>query len=356
VTEQTVTAVVNGDGEIEDDEEFFVNLSNAVGGAIVDAQGQGTIKDDDTPAIGVISHWTADNTEVDAEGRNDGVLVSGASYATGQIGQAFSFDGVDDRVLIADDPSLQLTESMTIEGWVRVDSFPASGHGLILFRGDDRGGLDPYQLTTTPDGKIRFQVSSLSNSTRLEASMPLGEFVYLAATLDDVTGDASLYLNGVQMVHTVTTVRPFGNLDSASNPSIGIGNHGGYPTTPHNFPFHGLIDELKIHDQALSATDVLANFNAGKGSLLPTISISDDSVIEGQTRIQLVDDFVAPQAGGIYDPRGIAFGPDGDLFVASSGPAQVLRFDGTTGVLKVLQFILECLDLLLGNLHFHVGL
>jgi hypothetical protein len=33
--------------------------------------------------------------------------------------------------------------------------------------------------------------------------------------------------------------------DPASNPSIGIGNHGGYPATPDTFPFHGLIDELR---------------------------------------------------------------------------------------------------------------
>ena len=36
----------------------------------------------------------------------------------GHIGQAFSFDGVDDRVVIDDSPSLALTESMTIEAWV----------------------------------------------------------------------------------------------------------------------------------------------------------------------------------------------------------------------------------------------
>ena len=67
-----------------------------------------------------------------------------------------SFDGVDDRVVVADDPSLQLTKSMTIEGWVQVDSFPDAqqNHAPILFRGDDRGGLDPYVLTAKYDGSI----------------------------------------------------------------------------------------------------------------------------------------------------------------------------------------------------------
>ncbi|NKB89314.1 MAG: hypothetical protein GKS06_13935 [Acidobacteria bacterium] len=42
-------------------------------------------------------------------------------------------------------------------------------------------------------------------------------------------------------------------------------------------------------------------------------------------------DFVASGAGGLVGPTGIAFGPDGDLYVGSSGSNQVLRFDGDTG-------------------------
>jgi hypothetical protein len=47
-TEKTVTVAVNGDTLVEPDESFFVNLSNATGGAtIADDQGVGTIVNDD---------------------------------------------------------------------------------------------------------------------------------------------------------------------------------------------------------------------------------------------------------------------------------------------------------------------
>ena len=91
-----------------------------------------------------------------------------------------------------------------------------------------------------------------------------------------------LYLNGILVSQGVTSVRPFGALDPASNPGVGIGSHGGYPSTPHKFLFNGLIDELKLYNHALSQADVLANFNATKGSLQPVISISDSSGVEGQ--------------------------------------------------------------------------
>ena len=78
----------------------------------------------------------------------------------------------------------------------------------------------------------------------------------MAATLDDATGAMKLYMNGELVAQTVTTVRPFGDLDPASNPGVGIGNHGGYPTTPHNFPFDGLIDELSVYNRALTAGEI----------------------------------------------------------------------------------------------------
>jgi len=46
-TSETVTVVVNGDANVETDETFFVNLSNPTNATITDAQGTGTITNDD---------------------------------------------------------------------------------------------------------------------------------------------------------------------------------------------------------------------------------------------------------------------------------------------------------------------
>ena len=62
---------------------------------------------------------------------------------------------------------------------------------------------------------------------------------------------------------------------------------------------------------------------------------SRNSIIQFDDHGNLLGDFVAPGAGGLTDPQGITFGPDGDLFVASHtgipGTNAVLRFDGLTG-------------------------
>ena len=235
---------------------------------------------------------------------------------------------------MADRPSLALTESMTIEGWVRVDSFPSQSgqHGTILFRGDDRGGLDPYFLHVNPDGTIFFGISAGTSGAGLSAPMPSGEFVHVAATLDNATGQMNLYLNSVRVAHQITTARPFGDLDPGSNPGLGIGNHGGYPTTPHNFPFHGLIDELKVYDQALTAEEVAVNFHDTKGDITPSITISDAFVTEGETSMNFLGAFVEVGSGGLTAPRDMAYGPDGNFYVVSADTDSVLRYDEETGV------------------------
>ncbi len=63
VTSQTLTVLVNGDTLGENDETFFVNLSTPTNAAIIDAQGQGTISDDDFAlAIDDVAIYPEDST------------------------------------------------------------------------------------------------------------------------------------------------------------------------------------------------------------------------------------------------------------------------------------------------------
>ena len=52
-TSKTFTVTLNGDAVVEPDETVLVNLTNAVGATIIDAQGVGTITNDDGPTLSI---------------------------------------------------------------------------------------------------------------------------------------------------------------------------------------------------------------------------------------------------------------------------------------------------------------
>ena len=112
-----------GDTLSEGSEVFYVDLSEPDNAVITVPRGTGMIVGDDgglAPPPGLVSWWTADGTAADLMQRNDAELVDGTTFAPGMVGQAFDFDGVDDRVQLPDSESLKLTESLSIEGWMLV--------------------------------------------------------------------------------------------------------------------------------------------------------------------------------------------------------------------------------------------
>jgi hypothetical protein len=216
------------------------------------------------PSVGLVSWWPGDGDALDLAGDNNGSPHSGVMFAPGMVGQAFSFDGKRSGLTVSDAENLKITDSLTISAWIFINSFPQGGTaGNILFRGDDRAALDPYVLDTQADGTVQFHLESLTKGVNLYAPVPKGQFVHVAATFDAAVGLMRIYLNGILTAQMVTDVSPFRELDSHFNPSFGIGNHGGYPKTPHNGPFHGLIDELQLYNRELSASEVQAIVSAG---------------------------------------------------------------------------------------------
>ena len=169
---------------------------------------------------------------------------------------SMSFDGSQSRVFIPDYSQLALTNSLTLEAYifVRVAAGGPFSVSQIIFRGDDRGYLDPYTLYLSYS-HIEFQIDDEAGN-RVAIATPdvtFNVWHHVAGTLDGATGTMRLYVDGILMATRNTTVRPFANLTGA-NPGLGIGNlqSGNYAEY-----FNGLIDEARISDKALSPDEFL---------------------------------------------------------------------------------------------------
>jgi hypothetical protein len=199
--------------------KYFVNISVGVASVFLLASGSLSFPvqaQEVAKPAGLVAWWKAEGNANDSVGGHHGTLYNGATAtALGKVGQAFSFDGVDDRISVPDDDAFKLTHSISIEGWIAPTAYAGP---LILFRGDNRSGLDPYALQIYPDGRIGFYVTS---ETALEevvssTSVPLNTFSHVAGTLDDATGEMRVYIDGVLRGSTTTAVRALGDLDLAS--------------------------------------------------------------------------------------------------------------------------------------------
>ncbi len=246
-----------------------VDVSSGLRPRVVTAKPVQTYNPCTAPPSGLVGWWKGDGSTTDLIGGNTGTLVNG-TYTNGVVGMAFSFDpdsfpwGTYTGLRIPDQPVFAITNSLTVEAWVR----PRGNGYYIMSRGDNRPGFDPYGLGMQGNNVLRFQVADqFNNPAYVETTLPMYQWTHIAATLDDSTGNLSIYTNGQLAVQSQTSIRPFGELESNRSPGLGIGNvNDGF----NNFPFIGDIDEIALYNRALSPDEIQAIYLAGSaGKCVP---------------------------------------------------------------------------------------
>ena len=99
---------------------------------------------------GIVSWWHADNDYDDAVGTNDGTTGGAASFGSGVDHEAFNFNGtLDSFVNVANSPSLQMSNAITLEAWVNPADF-----GGRIFDKITPFGFDGFLLDFN-DGPVR---------------------------------------------------------------------------------------------------------------------------------------------------------------------------------------------------------
>jgi len=201
---------------------------------------------------GLISCWHADGTAEDAMGNNDGTLSGTARFGPGRVGEGFVFDG-NGVVELGHPAKLQL-QDFTIEAWVKRSrpgqASPEPGGGEILGYGHNG-----YAVGMTDDGLLylaQLDVSAVY-STILITDL---QFHHLAVT--KAGRSVAFYVDGAldrkatySATFTFETAMAIG----------GRGDAGGH--------FLGTIDELSVHDRALSAQEIQADYQAAMNEPSP---------------------------------------------------------------------------------------
>lgn len=207
---------------------------------------------------GLVAWWRGDGNGKDSAGDHDGTFPFGERYAPGLVGsssfnflRSHSIDHQLQRVSIVDSPDFELTETMTLETWI----YPLDYNGIVLVRGDDRGGYDAWQVDLMTKGRISYVFNSANNqAAAVSAPIQLNQWQHVVATFD--RGSMKLYVNAILAAQTQTSLRPIAVLDKSANPALGIGNAGG---KFYSMPFNGAIDEVRIYNRALTEAEIEEN-------------------------------------------------------------------------------------------------
>src|SRR5208282_1807859 len=95
-----------------------------------------------TVPAALISWWAGEGNAQDSLGANNGMLVNGATFGAGEVGQAFSFDGVSDYVKIPKSPSLDVGSELTIDFWMNADPSTPIGSRIAGLVTSDFYGIE----------------------------------------------------------------------------------------------------------------------------------------------------------------------------------------------------------------------
>jgi hypothetical protein len=217
------------------------------------------------PPSGLASWWRGEGNATDSTGHFDGMFVNNTVFALGKVGQAFSFNGIDNLVAVPDSDEWTLgVNDFSLDMWVNFNDIQSR----TAFIGHDEGGgstnkwifwydeLGDDVTPDTPGSALRFAINPAIGSRNPISSAwrpNIGQWYHVAITRNAST--YALYIDGEQVSTSVHT----DEIANAAAP-LTIGASEG-------FFFNGLIDEVHFFSRGLSSSEIQTIFSAGSAGI-----------------------------------------------------------------------------------------
>lgn len=212
---------------------------------------------------GTVSYYDFDDgTATDQVNNNDGTL-NGVSQVSGAVrndlgveGNSFTFDGINDRITVADNTNLDFSGSITMAAWVNRNSIgteqviiektgsASTGWGMRFDSGDK------LAFIVGDDGGVKFEVS---NSLITDTT----NWHHIAITYDSST--LNFYIDGVLDLSK--------GLVQSIPASVDILTIGTESDETDNF-FNGEIDEVGIYNTILNSSQINKLYNTGLDQII----------------------------------------------------------------------------------------
>jgi prepilin-type N-terminal cleavage/methylation domain-containing protein len=235
---------------------------------------------DNSLLLARVSQWKFDeltsaphNTPiVDYWGSNAGTLSTGDGTVDKlrtdcSYGKCIYFDGLDDYIDCGSGSTLNISNFITISAWVKYNTtttpFIVWANNLYRFAvGSGHGGY----VTTDSVAFIQsgIQVVAMSNQNVITPNI----WIHIAYTKNGTGATNKLYINGISTTLFLNT--------SYDYTSLGTNYIGKYSSAQN---FSGLIDDVRIYNQAIPTSEIQQNYFLGLNNLLANNGISEEEYI-----------------------------------------------------------------------------
>ena len=245
---------------------LLVSSVLAVDTQLVKATGAGY-----TQPPGLVGYWNLDQssgtTAYDSSGYHNNGTVYGASWTSGKVDGALSFNGLNNYVDCGNNETLDPTQGATIEAWVRLSQLPSTAGHIMSIAGRSGVATD-LDMQTETDNRFKFFIGPgvvVVSNTIAETN----KWYHIAGTYQ-ANNNTKIYVNGV-----LEKTTPIGVTRGTNPNKFWIGESGYWSG---RF-FNGTIDEVKIYNRALSAEEIAAEY------ISASISPSSDVMDVGQSQL-----------------------------------------------------------------------
>ncbi len=222
---------------------------------------------------------------------NHATPAGGVSYAPGggRFNGAYEFNGSDGYFEVADDPSLDITDEITIEAWVYPTSLGFNKARAVVSKRAEGGADCNYEMYFDRFyGNLSWYSDAVDEVSIV--TLTTDEWQHVAITLNASEGILRFYLNG--------------ELEDESAGSFGLANNkplliGASESTSRYF--QGRLDEVKISNTALTPAEIKDHYHLGEGTYYWKVSADDGAnQTTSETRSFIIH--FPPEAPALINP------------------------------------------------------
>lgn len=229
--------------------------------------GQGTLtRSGGTPVVepptdGLVGYWSMDrivNGQIlDGSGYGANGTITGAIAADGILYQGLYFDGIDDLVTVGNRAQHNFgTGSFSYGCWVNIGT-DTGAWDMPMSKGGASVGIPGYDFELGSGvWLINISNGSVISSLNLRASPVYNTWTHIFAVIDRTGTNILGFVNGVQTGTTSISSWNAGSSTTGTS-SLRLGSNGS------GFWINGRMDETRIYNRALSATEIANIYTYG---------------------------------------------------------------------------------------------